>query len=54
MAGIGVNNFLSIVLGISLILCCSLISYFSQKHIFRKYKDKVKNTIGKSKDDIHT
>jgi hypothetical protein len=40
MDNIGLNNLLSIAIGITVILCCSLITYLFQKHLFKKYKNK--------------
>lgn len=48
MEDIGINNFISIIVGISLILLCCIISYFFQKYLFGKYKNKVKNIIDKN------
>ncbi|MDF2881211.1 MAG: hypothetical protein K0R54_1768 [Clostridiaceae bacterium] len=50
MQNIGINNLISICIGLFIILCCSLISYLFQKHLFSKYKDKVKNIISKDKN----
>lgn len=50
MEDIGMNNFIAIVAGIFLILLCCIISYFFQKCLFRKYKNKVKN-IADDRDD---
>jgi hypothetical protein len=38
------NNLLSVILGISMIFTCFLISYFFQKHLFSKYRNKLKGT----------
>jgi len=40
MDSIGLNNIFSLVIGISIILCCSLVFYLFQKHLFKKYKNK--------------
>lgn len=52
MEKIGVNNFISIIIGISLVLTCFLIFYFFQKYLFSKYKNKVKNIVGKDDDHL--
>lgn len=52
MENIGINNFISIIVGISLILSCCIISYLFQKHLFGKYRNKVKNIVGKNDKPI--
>lgn len=47
MDRIGINNLISIIIGISLVLTCLLIFYFFQKYLFSKYKNKVKNIVDK-------
>ncbi|MDV3428034.1 MAG: hypothetical protein LIR50_13630 [Bacillota bacterium] len=38
MDRIGYNNLLSLAIGAAAIICCSLIFYNFQKHLFKKYK----------------
>jgi len=38
MDSIGYNNILSLAIGAAVIICCSLVSYIFQKHLFKKYK----------------
>ncbi|WP_368489369.1 hypothetical protein [Clostridium sp. BJN0013] len=52
MENIGINNFISIVIGIFLVLLCCIISYLFQKHLFSKYKNKVKNIVDKDDKPI--
>ncbi|MFA6941544.1 MAG: hypothetical protein WCQ54_11310 [Clostridiaceae bacterium] len=40
MESIGINNVFSLAIGLSIILCCSLVTYLFQKHLFKKYKNK--------------
>lgn len=51
MDRIGVNNLISIIIGISLVLICCSVFYFFQKYLFSKYKNKVKNVSDKDYDD---
>ena len=43
----GVNNIISIAIGIIVILFGCFIAYSFQKHLFRKYNNKVENIINK-------
>lgn len=38
MDSIGYNNILSLAIGISVIICNSLVFHIFQKHLFKKYK----------------
>lgn len=40
MENIGINNLFAIAIGITIISCCSLVTYLFQKHLFNKYKNK--------------
>lgn len=44
-------NLLSVALGVSMILACSLIAFMFQKNLFGKYRNKVKNTADLQKPD---
>lgn len=41
------NNWLSAITGISIILICCLVAYLFQKHLFGKNPKKVKNIANK-------
>ena len=47
MKMLGINNVLSVAIGLLVILSCYIISYLFQKRLFNKYKNKVKNIVGK-------
>ena len=47
MENMGLNNLISLGIGILITLCGCLNSYLFQKHLFKKYKNKVKNAINK-------
>lgn len=47
MQSIGMNNLMSMVIGVFLILSCCVTSYIFQKRLFSKYKNKVKSTTKK-------
>jgi uncharacterized membrane protein len=47
MSKFGILNLISLITGITLIILGCITAYLFQKHLFNKYKDKVKNTINK-------
>lgn len=49
MNNIGYTNLLSIVTGVLIILTGSLVTYFFQKNLFNKYRNKVGNAMNKNK-----
>jgi ABC-type nickel/cobalt efflux system permease component RcnA len=47
MRMMGINNVISIAIGIFIILTCCAISYLFQKRLFNKYKNKAQNIVNK-------
>lgn len=47
MEKVSYHNVLAVATGVSIIVLCCSISYFFQKHVFSKYREKVANTAGK-------
>lgn len=46
------NNISALIIGISMILGCCLISYMFQRFLFAKYKNKAKNIVKKDGSQI--
>ncbi|MBK1811904.1 hypothetical protein JHL18_14880 [Clostridium sp. YIM B02505] len=47
MNKLGFRNLLSLLIGITIILLGCTTAFLFQKHLFHKYKNKVRNTINK-------
>lgn len=47
----GLHNILAVIIGVSLVSTCCLISYLFQKKLFNKYRDKVRNEMDKARSE---
>ncbi len=51
MENINIQNLLSVVTGVCMIITCCLIAYTFQKNLFGKYRNKVRNAMEKENPD---